>query len=58
MLKMRKNNYLYRNIYISNIYIRAVKRLITSKIKVCVYIIYVGALCFMLYLYLHCICYI
>jgi len=28
-----------------SVFIRAVKRLIASKIKVCVYMIYVGALC-------------
>jgi len=37
--------YYYCYIIIYYINIRAVKRLIASKIKVCVYIIYVGALC-------------
>jgi len=34
-----------KTIILGNIITRALKRLIASKIKVCVYIIYVGALC-------------
>jgi len=38
-------------IYVYIEYIRAVKRIIVSKIKVCVYIIYVGALCIIILYY-------